>query len=84
MEIMEIKDILQDVKTVIKKEGKDELRYELPNENTLVIEVIDNAYGNLEIAVERLNEFGNTIECSTDDYDCDDKILWAMIENAIL
>ena len=81
---MEIKSIMQDIKTVIKKEGKDELRYELPDEKTLVIEVIDNAYGCLEIVVERLDEFGNTEECATDDYDCDDKTLWAMIENAVL
>lgn len=81
---MEIKNIIQDIKTVIKKEGKDELRYELPDGKTLVVEVIDNAYGCLEIAVERLNEFGNTEECATDDYDCGNDILWAMIENAIL
>lgn len=81
---MEIKNIIQDIKTVIKKEGKDELRYELPDEKTLVVEVIDNAYGYLEIAIERLDEFGNIEECATDDYDCDDKTLWAMIENAIL
>ena len=81
---MEIKSIIQDIKTVIKKEGKDELRYGLPDEKTLVVEVIDNAYGDLEIAVERLDEFGNTEECATDDYDCDDKVLWSMIENAIM
>ena len=38
---MEIKNIIQDIKTVIKKEGKDELRYELTDEKTLVIEVIE-------------------------------------------
>ena len=81
---MEIKNIIQDIKTVIKKECKDELRYELPDEKTLVVEVIDNAYGCLEIAVERLDEFGNTEECMTDDYNCDDNTLWTMIENAII
>lgn len=84
---MEIKNIIQDIKTVIRKEGKNELRYELPDKKTLVIEAIYDAYGAygaFGITVERLDEFGNTEECATDDYDCDDKTLWAMIENAIL
>ncbi len=78
-------DVVKDIRTVIKKEGKDELRYELPNDHELVIEVLASAVNdNVELAVERLDEYGNTVEVATDDYDCDDTTLIAMIENALL
>ena len=41
-------------------------------------------YADRDKLVERLDEYGNTVECSTDDYSCDDKCLIAMIENALL
>ncbi len=81
---MKSKDIVKDIHTVIKKEGKDELRYELPNDHELVIQVLASEGDDMEISVERLDECGNTVECSTDDYNCDDKCLTAMIENALL
>ena len=84
MELFSVEDVVTDIKTVIKNEGKDEVRYNLPNDHTLVVEVIANADESLEIAVEQLDEFGNTIECATDDYDCDDKTLTAMVENALM
>lgn len=78
-------DVLMDIKNVIRKEGKDEVRYSLPNDNTLLVEVLCPSSGDgMEIAVERLDEHGNTIESATDDYDCEDSILIAMIENAVL
>lgn len=78
-------DVLTDIKNIIRKEGKEELRYTLPDDNTLVIEVLCPSSGDsMEIAVERLDEHGNTVESATDDYDCKDDILIAMIENAIL
>lgn len=80
---LKVNDILKDIKTVIRKEGKDELRYDLSNDHTLVVEVLIDAKENMEIAVERLDMFGNTVECSTDDYLCDDQTLTAMIENAL-
>ena len=81
--MISVSDVLNDIKVVIRLEGKDKLTYELSNDEVLVIEVVDNAYGNLEISVEKLDEFGNTIECATDDYDCSDETLIAMIENAL-
>jgi hypothetical protein len=77
-------DIVKDIHTVIRKEGKDELRYELPNDHELIIKVLASERDDMEISVERLDEYGNTTECSTDNYSCDDKCLIAMIENALL
>ena len=77
------KDIVEDIHTVIRKEGKDELRYELPNDHELIIKVLVSERDDMEISVERLDEYENIIECSTDDYSCDDKCLIAMIENAL-
>lgn len=79
-----IEDIVKDVKTVIRIEGKDEIRYELPNEHELVIQVLADVDDTLSICVERLDEYGNTIEVAQDDYSCSDKILTAMIENALM
>ena len=85
---LEKEDIIKDIHTIIKKEGKDELRYELPGDHELVIQVLtserDDKGLKMEISVERLDENGNTVECATDDYNCDDKCLTAMIENALL
>ena len=82
--LVSVEDVVTDIKTVIKKEGKDEIRYDLPNDNTLIVYVIADPDDTMEIVVERLDEFGNTIECATDDYDCDDKTLTAMVENALM
>lgn len=80
---MEIKHVMQDIKTVIKLEGKDKLIYELPDDTTLEVEVVDDVWGNLALEVARIDSDGNTVECATDEYDCEDEVLWAMIENAL-
>lgn len=81
---VDIESVIEDIETVIKKEGKDELRYSLGDDKTLVVEVIAVGDKDLEIAVERLDECGNTVESATEDYNCSRDLLWAMIENAVL
>ena len=82
-EFKDIKAVFHDVKEEIRAKEQEMLTYDLPENCTLVVEVVDNASGYLEIAVEKHDENGMTLESATDDYDCADEVLWAMIENAV-
>ncbi len=78
-------DILMDINKVIRKEGKDEIRYELAGGHNLVIQVLASTNGDdLELSVERLDEFGNTVKAATDDYKCSNENIVKMLKNVLL
>ena len=75
-------EIISDIHTIIRKEGKNEIRYPLPKEEMLIIEVLRSDY-DLKIAVEKLDGYGDIVKCVIDDYNCNDERLIAMIINVL-
>jgi hypothetical protein len=77
-----VQDIVEDIHIMIRLGRKEKLIYELADDTELIVEVIKG--DEKEISIERINELGITVEAATDDYDCDDECLIAMVENALL
>lgn len=78
-------NIFKDVCSEIYSGEKDELRYDLPDNYQIVIEVIAHSDNDdMEITVGLYDSNKNVIKLLTDDYNCSEEDLKKMIESCLI